>query len=220
MSKYLLRPDARGARSRSARSHPVRPRCSWSAARASSTCARTPSGRRGTSPAPPTSPRATSSSRSRPPRPTATEPVVLYCAGGVRSLFAAQTLAAMGYTEPISMKGGFQAWKTEGRDVDQAGRPDQGAEAALQPPPADPGGRRGGPGEAAGQQGAVHRRRRARLTGTAVPRGGRRGHHRHRRLRCRGPVQPPAPDRAHQRSRRPQEGGVAPRRPCARSTRT
>ena len=43
-------------------------------------------------------------------------PVVLYCAGGVRSLFAAQTLVSMGYTQPISMKGGFQAWKTEGRD--------------------------------------------------------------------------------------------------------
>ncbi len=43
-------------------------------------------------------------------------PVVLYCAGGVRSLFAAQTLVAMGYSEPISMKGGFQAWKTEGRE--------------------------------------------------------------------------------------------------------
>jgi len=43
-------------------------------------------------------------------------PVVLYCAGGVRSLFAAQTLAAMGYREPMSMKGGFQAWKTEGRE--------------------------------------------------------------------------------------------------------
>jgi sulfur-carrier protein adenylyltransferase/sulfurtransferase len=43
-------------------------------------------------------------------------PVILYCAGGVRSLFAAQTLAAMGYAEPISMKGGFQAWKSEGRE--------------------------------------------------------------------------------------------------------
>ena len=42
--------------------------------------------------------------------------VVLYCAGGVRSLFAAQTLAAMGYAEPISMRGGFQGWKTEGRE--------------------------------------------------------------------------------------------------------
>ena len=61
-----------------------------------------------------TSPRATSSSRSRAPSPIATRPVVLYCAGGVRSLFAAQTLAEMGYTDVASMKGGFQAWKGAG----------------------------------------------------------------------------------------------------------
>lgn len=42
-------------------------------------------------------------------------PLVLYCAGGVRSLFAAQSLAAMGYTDVASMSGGFQAWKSEGR---------------------------------------------------------------------------------------------------------
>jgi sulfur-carrier protein adenylyltransferase/sulfurtransferase len=41
-------------------------------------------------------------------------PVVLYCAGGVRSLFAAQTLADMGYTDVASMSGGFQAWKGAG----------------------------------------------------------------------------------------------------------
>ena len=41
-------------------------------------------------------------------------PVVLYCAGGVRSLFAAQTLAEMGYTDVASMNGGFQAWKSQG----------------------------------------------------------------------------------------------------------
>lgn len=41
-------------------------------------------------------------------------PVVLYCAGGVRSLFAAQTLREMGYANPISMSGGFQQWKGQG----------------------------------------------------------------------------------------------------------
>ena len=41
-------------------------------------------------------------------------PVILYCAGGVRSLFAAQTLAEMGYTDVASMSGGFQAWKGAG----------------------------------------------------------------------------------------------------------
>lgn len=42
-------------------------------------------------------------------------PVVLYCAGGTRSLFAAQTLQAMGYTDVSSMSGGFQGWKAAGR---------------------------------------------------------------------------------------------------------
>ena len=41
-------------------------------------------------------------------------PVVLYCAGGVRSAFAAQTLQQLGYREPISLVGGFQAWKSRG----------------------------------------------------------------------------------------------------------
>jgi rhodanese-related sulfurtransferase len=45
-------------------------------------------------------------------------PVVLYCAGGVRSLFAAQTLSEMGYTNVASMSGGFQAWKGAGLDFE------------------------------------------------------------------------------------------------------
>ncbi len=45
-------------------------------------------------------------------------PVILYCAGGVRSLFAAQTLADMGYTNVKSMSGGFQAWKGAGLEFE------------------------------------------------------------------------------------------------------
>ena len=41
-------------------------------------------------------------------------PLVLYCAGGTRSLFAAQTLQQMGYADVTSMSGGFQAWKSAG----------------------------------------------------------------------------------------------------------
>jgi len=46
-------------------------------------------------------------------------PVVVYCAGGIRSLFAAETLVDMGYSDVASMSGGFQAWKSEGRAWDQ-----------------------------------------------------------------------------------------------------
>jgi molybdopterin/thiamine biosynthesis adenylyltransferase/rhodanese-related sulfurtransferase len=43
-------------------------------------------------------------------------PVVVYCAGGVRSAFAAETLQQLGYTDVVSMAGGFGRWKNEGRD--------------------------------------------------------------------------------------------------------
>jgi len=46
--------------------------------------------------------------------PDRATPVVLYCAAGIRSLFAGQTLAAMGYTDVVSMNGGVQAWKGQG----------------------------------------------------------------------------------------------------------
>ena len=42
-------------------------------------------------------------------------PVVVYCAGGVRSAFAARTLQELGYTDVVSMAGGFGKWKDEGR---------------------------------------------------------------------------------------------------------
>ncbi len=42
-------------------------------------------------------------------------PVVVYCAGGVRSAFAARTLGELGYTDVFSMAGGFGRWKDEGR---------------------------------------------------------------------------------------------------------
>jgi molybdopterin/thiamine biosynthesis adenylyltransferase/rhodanese-related sulfurtransferase len=43
-------------------------------------------------------------------------PVVVYCAGGVRSAFAAQTMQAIGYSDVTSMVGGFNRWKDEGRE--------------------------------------------------------------------------------------------------------
>ena len=41
--------------------------------------------------------------------------VVVYCAGGVRSAFAARTLQELGYSDVLSMAGGFGKWKDEGR---------------------------------------------------------------------------------------------------------
>jgi molybdopterin/thiamine biosynthesis adenylyltransferase/rhodanese-related sulfurtransferase len=42
-------------------------------------------------------------------------PLVVHCAGGTRSAFAAETLAQLGYTDVVSMAGGFNKWKDEGR---------------------------------------------------------------------------------------------------------
>ena len=42
---------------------------------------------------------------------------VLYCAGGVRSAMAADTLAKLGYTRVVSMAGGFNRWKDSGMAV-------------------------------------------------------------------------------------------------------
>ena len=46
-------------------------------------------------------------------------PVVVYCAGGVRSAFAAKTMQELGYQHVESMAGGFGRWKDEGRDWKQ-----------------------------------------------------------------------------------------------------
>lgn len=44
------------------------------------------------------------------------KPVVVYCAGGVRSALAARNLKEMGYTNVISLIGGFNGWKNAGFD--------------------------------------------------------------------------------------------------------
>ncbi len=50
--------------------------------------------------------------------PDKDQPVYLYCAGGVRSVFAAQALQQLGYENAISVSGGFGAWKDAGYPFD------------------------------------------------------------------------------------------------------
>ncbi len=38
------------------------------------------------------------------------QPIIVYCAGGSRSLLAARTLQEMGFTKPVSLRGGYRAW--------------------------------------------------------------------------------------------------------------
>jgi len=42
-------------------------------------------------------------------------PIIVYCAGGARSAFAAKTLGDLGYTNVVSLAGGFNRWKDEGK---------------------------------------------------------------------------------------------------------
>jgi rhodanese-related sulfurtransferase len=44
-------------------------------------------------------------------------PVVLYCGGGFRSALAADNLQKMGYTNVISMDGGWRGWTESGYPV-------------------------------------------------------------------------------------------------------
>jgi len=41
-------------------------------------------------------------------------PIAVYCAGGVRSAFATKTLQDLGYTNVVSVIGGFNKWKDDG----------------------------------------------------------------------------------------------------------
>jgi molybdopterin/thiamine biosynthesis adenylyltransferase/rhodanese-related sulfurtransferase len=45
------------------------------------------------------------------------EEILLYCAGGSRSLFAAQNLTQMGYRNVSSLRGGFTRWKDSGHPI-------------------------------------------------------------------------------------------------------
>jgi rhodanese-related sulfurtransferase len=44
--------------------------------------------------------------------------VVIYCASGNRSAFAAETMEHMGYKNVASMAGGFRGWAEAGGDVE------------------------------------------------------------------------------------------------------
>jgi rhodanese-related sulfurtransferase len=46
--------------------------------------------------------------------PDANAEVILYCGGGFRSALAADALRQMGYTNAVSMDGGWKAWNENG----------------------------------------------------------------------------------------------------------
>jgi molybdopterin/thiamine biosynthesis adenylyltransferase/rhodanese-related sulfurtransferase len=50
--------------------------------------------------------------------PDRTQPVVVYCASGARSAFAAKSLQELGYARPVSLEGGFTDWKRNGYEIE------------------------------------------------------------------------------------------------------
>ena len=51
--------------------------------------------------------------------------IVIYCAGGVRSLLAGETLKALGYENVISMAGGYGDWADAGLPVETPPPPEE-----------------------------------------------------------------------------------------------
>src|SRR5438552_15171027 len=49
--------------------------------------------------------------------PDKAAPIVAYCGGGTRSLLAGRILKELGYTNVVSMRGGFTAWKNQGLPI-------------------------------------------------------------------------------------------------------
>jgi rhodanese-related sulfurtransferase len=47
------------------------------------------------------------------------EPIILYCGGGNRSALAADNLQKMGYSNVLSMQGGYKAWITANLPVEK-----------------------------------------------------------------------------------------------------
>jgi hydroxyacylglutathione hydrolase len=50
---------------------------------------------------------------------SATTPIVTYCGGGSRSAIAASLLQAAGFVDVANMKGGMDAWREAGLEVDE-----------------------------------------------------------------------------------------------------
>ena len=51
--------------------------------------------------------------------PDCDQEIVLYCGGGFRSALAADKLQKMGYTNVISMDGGYRSWKEAGLPIEE-----------------------------------------------------------------------------------------------------
>ncbi len=63
-------------------------------------------------------PRGNLESRIENAAPDKSQPILLYCAQGNRTVFAAKTLAELGYENVVSLAGGYTDWKRNGFDTE------------------------------------------------------------------------------------------------------
>lgn len=59
--------------------------------------------------------------------PDKSREVIVYCAGGVRSLLAGEALQELGYTDVASLSGGFEDWEDAGHAVARPPAPEEAA---------------------------------------------------------------------------------------------
>jgi len=52
-------------------------------------------------------------------------PICVYCMAGGRAALAAQTLKQLGYTNVVSIEGGFEGWKKAGLPLQVAGKDEE-----------------------------------------------------------------------------------------------
>ena len=52
-------------------------------------------------------------------------PICVYCMGGGRAALAAQTLKQLGYTNVVSIEGGFEGWKNAGLPLQVSGKDEE-----------------------------------------------------------------------------------------------
>jgi len=66
-------------------------------------------------------PRGNLESRIESAAPDKTRPIILYCSQGNRTVFGAKSLGELGYTDVVSMAGGYTDWKRNGFDTELPG---------------------------------------------------------------------------------------------------
>src|SRR4029079_6678409 len=70
-------------------------------------------------------PRGNLESRIESAAPDKSRPIILYCAQGNRTVFGAKSLGELGYTDVVSLAGGYTDWKRNGFDTELPGGLDE-----------------------------------------------------------------------------------------------